>query len=278
MKKLLKINLLLIICATVFVGCITNEDNDSVAKPIILPIIAAKYMQDAYIYGLGQANLVADLPDIVAIALDTVYGMEGGHGGKTGFDTVEIKKSELVDLPDLNKIGGSSISFSKFSKGGYKVSTTSNIVVAGPIADPGPTALEGNYNRINPATGAPTGYVLEVKKVFDGVYVIGNPGGAASVAFNPYLLYNHKNASGGDELRFPIQTDLCHGGLRLVSPTAPTDLTAGEYNAYPPIITSTSPFTLSWKVFEFSSADDSALHPGAALCNWGLGVRVFQKI
>ncbi len=253
-----------------------DEAIDSVAKPIILPFIAEKLMADSYVYGLGQETLQADLPNVVAIAVDTVYGMVGGHGGKTGFDSVDILKSGVLALPDLTVIGGSSISFEKYNKGGYKVSTSSNIVIAGPIANPGPTALEGNYARLSATTGAPTGYILEVKKVFNGVYIIGNPGGAASVAFLPYLLYNYANSSGTDSLAFPIQTDLCGGGLRLVSPAAAGGLTAGEYDAFPPSLT-LGPNTLKWKVFEFPSANNSAVHPNEALCNWGLGLRIFEK-
>jgi hypothetical protein len=261
------------ICLFLITSCKNDDDIDSVAKPIVLPIIIHKYMSDSYVYGVGQATLDADLPDIVAVALDTVFGFEGGHGGKTGFDTVNILKSEMLSQPDLTKIGGSTISFEKFNKGGYKVKTSANVVIAGPIPDPGPTALEGTYRR------TANGYLLEVKKVFDGVYIIGNPGGAASVPLLPYLLYNHANpVGGGDMLRFPVQKDLCGGGLRLVSPAAPTSLTAGEYSNYPPIISATSPLTLQWKVFEFPAASNSAIHPNGALCNWGhTAVRTFEK-
>lgn len=271
MKKIFLLYVPILVCMVCLSACKQNDDIDSRAEPIILPFIAEKFMADAYVYGLGQATLDADLPNIVAIAVDTVFGMVGGHGGKTGMDTVNILKSEMKSQPDLTKVGGASITFEKFNKGGYKVSVSSNVVIAGAIADPGPTALEGNYLR------AATGYLLEVKKVFDGVYIVGNPGGAASVPFLPYLLYNHRSSGGGDELRFPIQSDLCHGGLRLVSPTAPTALTAAEYDAYPPIISSTAPLTLQWRVFEFPSATSSAVHPDGALCNWGLGVRTFVK-
>lgn len=259
-----------------FIALTTNsckdEAIDSVAKPIILPFIAEKLMADSYVYGQGQATLLTDLPNVVAIAVDTVYGMEGGHGGKTGFDTVEILKTESTGIPDLTDIGGYGITFQKFNKGGYKVSTGANIVIAGPISNPGPTSIEGNYKRTS------NGFIQEIKKVFDGVYIIGNPGGAASVAYLPYLLYNYKNTSGGDSLAFPVQTDLCGGGLRLVSPTAPVALTAGEYDAYPPIISNTAPLTLQWKVFEFPSANNSAVHPDAALCKWGhTAIRTFEK-
>ncbi len=272
-----KIFLYIVLCTGVsgfFWSCDRNEDIDSVAQDIILPFISEKLMNDAYVYGVGNATLLADLPDTVAIAVDTVFGMVGGTGGKTGKDNLYILKDKYLSLPDLSKIGGSSIRYEAFSNGGYKVSVSSNVVVAGPISDPGPTDLAGSYDRINATTGAPTGYVLEIKKVFDGVYIVGNPGGAASVPNNPYLLYNHT----GDVLSFAIQEDLCHGGLRLVSPTAPGGLTALEYDAYPPIIEAGSnPLTLRWKVFEFPSPTTSALHPDAALCNWGLGQRIFRK-
>lgn len=272
MKKIFLFFSIAVAGSMILSSCKQNDEIDSVPRAIVLPFIAQKNMQDAYVYGLGQATLDADLPNVVAVAVDTFYGMVGGRGGKTGSDTVDILKSEVLSQPDLTKIGGSSISFEKFSKAGYKVSVSSNVVVAGPISDPGPTVLEGKYARTT------NGYLLEVKKVFDGVYIIGNPGGAASVAFNPYLLYNHKSPTGGDELRFPVQQDLCHGGLRLVSPTAPGGLAAGDYDAHPPIISNTSPLTFQWKVFEFSAASNSAVHPDAALCNWGhTAVRTFVK-
>lgn len=273
MKKIVLILSSLLFLLVFMPSCNRDNNIDSTVQTIIRPFIAEKIMSDSYVYGVGQETLNADLPNIVAVAVDTVYGMVGGRGGRTGADTVDILKSEILGgIPDLSTVGGKSISFEKFNKAGYKVTTGANIVIAGPITNPGPTALEGTYNR------STNGYPLVVKKVFDGVYIIGNPGGAASVPYLPYLLYNRKSATGGDELYFPVQTDLCHGGLRLVSPSAPVSLTAGEYDAYPPIISSTTPLTFQWKVFEFPGATNSSVHPDAALCSWGhTAVRTFVK-
>jgi hypothetical protein len=55
-------------------------------------------------------------------------------------------------------------------------------------------------------------------------------------------------------------------------------LSSSDYSAmHPPVITATSPLTLSWRVYEFPSASSSSAHTGAALCQWGLGVRTFEK-
>jgi len=113
--------------------------------------------------------------------------------------------------------------------------------------------------------------------VFNGVYVIDNPGGAVIAPF-PYLFYNYKNAAGGDSLVFPIQTNPCHGGLQLVAPGAPSSLTSAEYSTlHPPAIISADPLTLSWKVFEFPAARTTSAHTGNALCQWGTGARTFVK-
>jgi hypothetical protein len=268
-----------LIASSMFVFTACDEDIEIDSKPLVvnLPFIHAKNMQDAYVYGKGQDQLEADLPAIVAIAVDTVYGFEGGRGGKTGKDTIDVLKSEVLGgFPDLSEVGGYSIEFEKINTAGYKVKTSTNIVIAGAIANPGPTALEGNYKRI---VAAGNGHVISLKKVFDGVYVIDNPGGAASVAPFPYLFYNYKNSTGGDSLSFPIQTNPCGGGLMLVGPAAAVSLTADEYlRTQQPTISATSPLTFKWKVFEFPSASPSAVQPNAALCQWGhTAVRTFEK-
>lgn len=257
----------------VFSACTEEPEIDSKAQVVNLPFIHEKLMQDAYVYGLGQATLEADLPNIVAVAVDTVYGFEGGRGGKTGKDTINITKSEVIGgFPVLNDIGGYSISFEKTNLGGYKVTTGTNIVIAGAIPNPGPTAMEGTYKRTS------NGVLIQIKKVFDGVYVIDNPGGAGVPPF-PYLLYNVKNAVGGDSLAFPVQTNPCGGGLMLVAPSAPVSQTADTYRKnFPPEIAATSPLTFKWKVFEFPSATPAAVQPDAALCQWGhTATRTFEK-
>jgi hypothetical protein len=272
-NKFLLLFALVICSAALFTACKDDPKNDSTVQVVIRPFIHEKLMQEAYVYGQGQATLEADLPAIVAIAVDTVYGFDGGRGGKTGKDTINILKSEVIDgFPDLSDIGGYSISFEKTNLGGYKVKTGTNIVVAGAIPNPGPTALEGTYKRTS------NGVLIQLKKVFDGVYVIDNPGGAGVPPF-PYLFYNYKSFLGGDSLSFPVQTNPCGGGLMLVAPTAPVSLTASTYlTMHQPVISATAPLTFKWKVFEFPSATPGAVQPDAALCQWGhTATRTFEK-
>lgn len=252
-------------------ACKNDDFVASYPQTTSIPIIIEQFVEASYVYGKGNSNIINDIPDVVAIAVDSTVGFEGGYGGKTGMDTIKILKSDIVFWPDTVDVGGYTISFEKFNKSNFKAVLSSNIVIAGPISDPGPTDLAGTYKR------TANGFLIEIKKVFDGVYVIDNPGGAGVPAF-PYLLYNHKSSTGGDELRFPNQTDPCGGGLMLVADNAPNGLKSSEYSAsYPPKITATSPLTLKWKIFEFPSASASSGHTGAALCQWGLGVRTFEK-
>lgn len=269
----------------VFTACKDEQDIDSVAKQVSIPQIVCDpdpadpdvchprvYMAAAYVYGQGQATLQADIPDVVAIAVDTVYGFEGGYGGKTGADTVKITKADIVgDWPDLSGIGGKSVTFQKYTKGNYKVTIGTNVIVAGPIANPGPTAIEGTYKRVG------NNFLIEIKKVFDGVYVIDNLGGAGVTPF-PFLLYNHKSSSGADSLAFPLQGNECGGGSQLVGPNAATGSSADDYAAqHPPSLTLGPPVTLKWKVYTYSSTNGSAIST-AALCTWGnAAVRTFEK-
>lgn len=272
-NKILILSSVLLACILLTVAaCKKIEDADSTVVSTSIPFIYEQNVNDAYVYGEGQTHIYTDIPDVVAIAVDTVVGFEGGYGGITGMDTVKILKSDNLGFPDTVALGGKSITFEKFNKAGYKVAITTNIVIAGAIANPGPTAMEGTYKRTS------NGVLIELKKVFNGVYVIDNPGGAGVAPF-PYLFYNYRNSSGGDSLAFPIQPNPCHGGLQLVGPSAPLSLTSAEYSTqYPPVILAgVTPLTVSWKVLEFPSARSSSANPGAALCQWGTGVRTFEK-
>ncbi len=251
-------------------SCDKAEEIKSTPTPTSIPIVIEQLVQASYVYGFGQTSVYKDIPDIVAIAVDSLVGFEGGHGGKTGFDTVEIRKSDVVAWPDTVAVGGYSISFQKFNKAAYKAVVGTNIVIAGPIPNPGPTDLEGTYKRTS------NGVLIELRRVFKGVYVIDNPGGAGVPPF-PYLLYNYDDG-GKDKLVFPIQPNPCAGGLQLVGETSPNGLSSKNYtDNYPPLIIATSPLTLRWKIFEFPSPSPSSVHTGAALCQWGLGVRTFEK-
>jgi hypothetical protein len=244
---------------------------DSTPQDVVLPFVYSSDMLGAYVYGQGATSLYTDLPDVVAVVVDTVFGFEGGYGGKTGADTFQIKKVDIIAWPDTVSVGGKSLSWEKYSKGGYKVSVSSALVIAGAIANPGPTALEGNYKRNNAAM-----WQITIKKVFDGVYVIDNLGGADVAPF-PFLLYNYKNSAGADSLAFPIQKNECGTGSMLVGSSAVLGLKASDYAAnYPPAI-SFGPVTLSWKVYSFGNASPNAV-TSAGLCTWGnTAVRTFIK-
>jgi len=270
-NKNLNLSVLLGGCFLLMMACHKLEDKDSTVIATSVPFLVDQSIEDAYVYGEGQTSIYSDIPDIVAIFVDTIVGFDGGYGGKTGSDTIKILKSDITGWPDTVTLGGKSITFEKFNKANYKATITSNIVIAGAIPNPGPTAMEGFYLR------AATGVTIELKRVFNGVYVIDNPGGAVIAPF-PYLFYNYKNAAGGDSLVFPIQTNPCHGGLQLVAPGAPSSLTSAEYSTlHPPAIISADPLTLSWKVFEFPAARTTSAHTGNALCQWGTGARTFVK-
>lgn len=270
-KKLFYFICALLSSGALFISCNEGDETPSIPKPISIPYIAIQYAQSTYGYGKGKTNIINDIPNVVAIAVDTVVGFEGGYGGKTGRDSIQVKKSDITGWPDTIEVGGYKLSFEKFNNSSFKTVVTSFVVIAEPISNPGPTALEGNYLR------TATGVTIEIKRIFDGVYVIDNPGAAGVTPF-PYLLFNYKDASGIDSLSFPIQPNPCGGGLQLVDPTAPPSLKSSEYTAsYNPNISSLSPITLQWRIYEFPTSLPTASHPGAALCQWGLGVRTLIK-
>lgn len=268
---------ILVACLLVIAACTKTEDADSVPHQTSRPFVAVNNLDEVYIYLEGQTSIYSDIPDIVAVVVDTVYGFEGGYGGKTGKDSLNILKSDVLGFDDADtvSVGGTGYYFQKYSKGNYRITIPATVIILDPASsnsNPGPTNLEGIYRRTS------NGYLLKIREIGPGFYLLGNPGGAASVTNKPYFLYNSKDINGGDSLSFAIQPDLCDGGLQLVSPTAPNGLSSAEYSAsHPPKIAATSPLTLQWKVFEFPTADPSAVHPGAALCTWGLGVRTFEK-
>ncbi|MBC7775586.1 MAG: hypothetical protein H7246_09115 [Phycisphaerae bacterium] len=263
-------------CVLVIAACTKREDPDSVVHQASVPYTAFNYLDDVYIYVVGNTSVYSDIPDVVAVIVDSVYGFAGGYGGKTGMDSLKILKSDVQGLgSDTSEVGGTGYFFQKYSKGNYRITINSTVLILDPASansNPGPTNLEGNYLR------AATGYIMKVKEISPGFYLLGNPGGAASVASKPYFLYNSKSVTGTDSLSFAIQEDLCGGGIQLVSPLAPDGLTSAAYTAlWPPIIASYAPLTLQWRIKEFAAADPAEVHPGAALCNWGLGIRTFVK-
>lgn len=254
------------------VACQVEEVNDSTPQLVSQPYVVEQYVEDLYAYGLGNVNIQNDVPDVVAIAVDSVFGFEGGYGGKTGADTVQIKKSDILGgWPTITDLGSYGITFEKFNKGNYRVLLSTTVVVV-TNNNPGPTDLSGTYLR------AATGFLQDFKKAADGVFVLTNPGGASSIPSKPYLLFNYKNSSGGDSLSFANQGDVCgSGGIQLVSASAPTGLTSSTYSqAYPPEITSTSPLTLAWRIYEFPSTSASATQRDPA-CAWGTAVRTWVK-
>jgi hypothetical protein len=274
MMKNKYLNIIFLLSALLFVAtsCDDTEEVKSTPKATSIPFIAESFIEPAYVYGFGQTNIYNDIPDVVAIAVDSVVGFVGGYGGKTGMDSIKVLKSDIISWPDTVAVGGYSLTFQKFNKAEYKATLGTNIVIAGSIPNPGPTDLAGTYKRTS------NGFLIEIKKVFPGVYVIDNPGGAGVLPF-PYLLYNYDDGSGGDKLVFPIQPDPCPpSGLQLVGPTAPNGLSSADYSTnFPPIIAARTPLTLQWRVYEFPQANPNSTHTGEALCQWGLGIRTFEK-
>ncbi len=258
-------------------ACEKKEEGKSIVITTAVPYLIEDsiFLQTSYVYGAGQTTINKDIPDLIAVAGDSVVGFEGGYGGKTGHDFIRILKSDIVSWGDTITAGGKSIRFERFNLSSYSASVGTNIVIADQIKapnKPGPNDLVGSYKRTS------NSYIIELKKVFDGVYIIDNLGGAGVPPF-PYLLYNYSNISGEDSLAFANQVNSCNGGHQLVSPAAPEGLTSKVYSlSYPPIITSTSPLTFQWKIFSFgsSSVNSKSLDAGAA-CTWGYSIRTFVK-
>lgn len=269
---------ILLLSIVVFIAsCKKIEDPvASTAGPVSLPYVVDQYANGSYGFGLGSNKIFKTIPDTIALVADSVLGFTGGFGGHTGHDFAYILKSDVKGgvWPDTTVLGGGSLIFEKFNSSNYKVQLIVNIVVAEPIkapASPGPTALEGTYKRTS------NGFLISLVKIFDGVYLIDNPGGAG-VAPYPYVLKNFKSSSGKDSLSFENQGNPCGGGTKLVGASAPSGLTAGEYSTgFPPLITTLTPVTFQWRVYEFPEAGEASTHPGAALCQWGLGIRTFEK-
>lgn len=271
MKKNIIFLSTLFVVSCCIMSCNDSEEIKSVPQTTSIPYVVEQLIPASYVYGVGSSTLYKDLPDVVAIAVDSVVGFTGGHGGKTGSDTIGILKTDIAGWPDTSKVGIYTITFEKFNKIKFKASVSTIVVIAGPIPNPGPTDLTGTYKR------TANGILITLSKLFEGVYLIENPGGGAVDPF-PYLFYNYKDANGNDELKFPIQNNPCGTGLQLVGATAPNGLTSADYTSkFPPKITATAPLTLTWKVFEFPKVSSTSTHTGGVLCQWGLGVRVFEK-
>jgi hypothetical protein len=266
-----KILLVFTAILVVISGCDKDDLTESTVVTTSIPEIGVELAQPSYVFGIGGGDINKSIPDTLAIAVDSVYGFENGFGGKTGKDSIYILKSQIIDgWPDTTAVGAYTLQFEAVNTINYKVPFNINVVVAGPIDNPGPTDISGTYRRTS------NNFAITISEIFEGVYLIQNPGGA-DVALQPYLLYNYKSSSGADSLAFPTQTNPCGGGLKLVAPTAPEGLTSGDYDSQSPAITSYSPITLSWRVFEFEDTAPSTAHPGEALCQWGLGIRTFVK-
>lgn len=255
-------------------GCKKELKNESIAKLTSIPFIAESYLEPFYASGVGAGEVFSSIPDTLALVADTIVGFEGGFGGKTGHDFLYVLKSEITDWPDTTSAGGYAINVAKFNNDLLKVDVGTSVVLAAPIeapAAPGPTDISGTYIR------TATGITADIVKIFDGVYVIGNPG-AGAVDPYPYLLYNYSSVGGTDSLAFPAQPNPCGGATKLVNKDAPMGLSIADYDEnWPPTIVSYTPITLQWKIFEFTDTDPGNIHGGAALCQWGTGQRILEK-
>ena len=265
-------NILILVTFSFFIlSCEKSDNVKSIQTIVSIPDIVENFTDPSYISATGTGGISALIPDTVGVAVDSIVGFANGFGGKTGKDTVYVLKSDLVAWPDTTSSGASTLSFEVFNLSNYKAVIAPTLILAGPLSNPGPSDLSGSYQRTS------NGFIIDLTLVNTGVYLLTNHGGAA-VDDNPTLLYNYRSSLGTDSLDFPAQTSSCGNALNLVSPSAPNALTIQQYdNLYPPQITSLSPITFSWKVFEFADTSPSTTHPGAALCAWGLAVRTFVK-
>jgi hypothetical protein len=254
------------------VSCERDLETDSVAKATTIPEVV-DFTNGTYVFGLGSNTIFNTIPDTLGIIYDSVYGFEGGFGGKTGMDSAYLLKTDITSAwPDTTVPGANSITAQKYNLNNFKNSVTVTIVVVEPNENPGATDLAGTYKRTS------NGYLIGISKISDGVYFLDNPGGAGVDPY-PYVLKNYKDANGVDSLAFDIQANPCGGGLQLIGPSAPISGTSSaDYSAmYPPKITSKSPLTLSWIVMEFDAASPESTSSGGGLCQWGAAIRTFQK-
>ena len=269
------IYILLLSIVGLIAGCTKIEDPaPSTPGTVSLPEVVEQYANGSYGFGLGSGKIYQTIPDTIALVVDTAVGFTGGFGGKTGHDFAYLLKSDVKGgWPDTTQLGGASLIFEKYNTNNYKVQVIVNIVVAEPIKSPqkpGPTSLEGSYKRSS------NGFIIKIVKIFDGVYLIDNLGGAG-VAPYPFVLKNFTNTSGKDSLSFEIQPNSCGGGAQLIDPTSGPGLTATEYaKTYPPSIVSLAPVTFKWIVMEFPDATPESVG-AAGLCQWGGAVRTFVK-
>jgi hypothetical protein len=268
-------NKILLIIASILIGfsaCDKDDFTDSTVVTTSQPVVALEFAQSSYVFAIGAGDILKTIPDTIAIAVDSLYGFESGFGGKTGKDSVYILKSGIIGgWPDTTEVGAYSLQFeSPLNTINYKVPFSINVVVAGPIDNPGPTDISGTYKRTS------NNFPITISKIFDGVYLIQNLGGAG-VTPHPFLLYNYKSSAGNDSLAFPTQPNECGSATKLVAPSAPDGLTSADYDKLSPAIISLSPLTLSWKIFTFGDTNPGT-STTSSVCTWGnVAVRTFVK-
>ncbi|MBK8425179.1 MAG: hypothetical protein IPL27_03995 [Lewinellaceae bacterium] len=115
-NKILNLSVLVGGCFLLMMACHKIEDNDSVVIATSIPFIAVQNVNSAYVYGEGQTSIYSDLPDVLAIAVDTIVGFEGGYGGKTGMDSIKILKSDITEWPDTVSLGGKTLSLGSITE------------------------------------------------------------------------------------------------------------------------------------------------------------------
>ena len=76
-NKILILSSVLLACILLTVAaCKKIEDADSTVVSTSIPFIYEQNVNDAYVYGEGQTHIYTDIPDVVAIAVDTVVGFK----------------------------------------------------------------------------------------------------------------------------------------------------------------------------------------------------------
>ena len=72
-NKILLFSFLLAGCLLLVLACTKTEDADSEVRPTSVPYIAVSYL-GTFIYAQGHTTIYSDIPEVVAIAVDSVYG------------------------------------------------------------------------------------------------------------------------------------------------------------------------------------------------------------
>jgi hypothetical protein len=275
--KNLKLFTLLLFTIIIIAGC-KKDYVPSGVQTVSYETVAENFVETQYIHIIDftPTSIYDIFPDTLGLLVDSVYGYPNGFGGHTGKDSLYLVKESDIDWPDTTQSGAYPLTFYSTNLGGYNSTIKTTLIIVSPLpeGEEGPTDLAGEYKRTS------NGAIIDITYIANGIYGITNLGGSGSGDGGSYLLFNYLSSTATDSLVFPVQLQSCGNGVKLVAPFAPYEKTVQAYDAlFPPSVTSLSPVTLSWRVFEFPNTESSAKQPGNGLayCWWGTQVRTFEK-